>query len=375
MLIFNSRYARIFASLFIGLAFVSLGGVSQIFEERREPSGDLPELVASEEDKLVIERANTLAKSVAATDWLGALSPIAISPFFGMACLTGVATYGPDWLAQRSSLFAEGSPLSNQFLFWAMVVLTVVTSLPRFSKVSKPFALIVDKLETYSVIVILVGMRIFGGISEEPLPEMQTPMLEAAGFATLPLDVVLAIFAGINLLVVGTIKLFFELLIWITPIPTIDALLEMANKSISAGLTALYCFSPFAAAVFDIFLLGACCMVFFWVSRRMHYYLKVFVWPWLWRMLGRQRAFEIGREPMFLANSWNSWPLYTQVQIVGSEATGWKVVGKRFGIFRRTSTLGPTVPRTERELLRDCVIIDDGQNAPLRAYVRKSQDI
>ncbi len=41
-----------------------------------------------------------------------------------------------------------------------MVLLTVVTSLPRLTKVSKPIALIAENLETYSVAIIFLAMRL-----------------------------------------------------------------------------------------------------------------------------------------------------------------------------------------------------------------------
>ncbi len=322
-------------------------------------------------DEATLSRASELANSVATTDWLGALSPIALSPFFGMACLCGIALYGPDWLAARSDLFAENSPLANPYLFWSMVVLTILTSIPRFSKVSKPFALIVDKLETYSVILILICLRVFGGISDNPMPELQTDTLQAAGIASLPLDVVLAIFAGINLIVVGTVKLFFEFVIWLTPIPAIDALLEIGNKFVSGCLTAIYCFSPFMAAVLDVLMLLVGCIVFFWVSRRIQYLTYVFAFPLALRLIGRLKGGELSAERLFLGAPWCSLPLYTPVYLKGNPSTGWIITTKRFGFFRRSVTLAATNVTPSETLLHGVSILDDGNLPPLRLHHRK----
>lgn len=324
----------------------------------------------SEKDQATIQRARDIASSVAATDWLGALSPVAISPFFGMACLSGIAQFGPQWVRDRSTLFEPGSPLANPYLFWIMVVLTIVTSLPRFSKVSKPIALLADRLESYSVIVILVCMRLFGGLDNVAIPEVELPV-QAAGITSLPLDIVLAAFAWLNLIVVGTIKLFFEFLIWLTPIPALDAAFEAANKSISVMLTSLYCISPFAAAMLNIVILVLCSSVFFWVSRRIHYYLHVMAIPWLWRLIGSHTDPDVRSERLFLAGPWQSWPLYSKIRVSGSEDEGWIVTASRLGLFRRKAKLGPSKIVVEKELLCHRATIDDGTGNLVKVYFRK----
>jgi hypothetical protein len=321
-------------------------------------------------DQATIQRAQDIASSVAATDWLGALSPLAISPFFGMACLSGIATFGPDWIRDRSTLFDPASPLANPYLFWTMIVLTVVTSLPRFSKVSKPVALLADRLESYSVVLILVCMRLFGGLDESAVPVAVIPV-QVAGIEALPLDIVLAGFAWLNLIVVGTIKLFFEFLIWLTPIPALDAAFEVASKFISAALTMLYCISPFAAAMLNIVLLVLCSSVFFWVSRRMHYYLHVLAIPWLWRLMGRHTIADVKDQRLFLAGPWQSWPSYSKVRLVGSEEDGWIVTGNRLGWFARKAKVGPSKIVVEKELLCNKAKIDDGSGSPLTVYFPK----
>ena len=65
-----------------------------------------------------VAAASGISRQVSTQEWLGPLSAIALSPFFGLACLSGVATYGPDWLQSRSSLLGESSPLNNPLLFW-----------------------------------------------------------------------------------------------------------------------------------------------------------------------------------------------------------------------------------------------------------------
>ncbi len=60
-----------------------------------------------------IAAGEKIAEQIGASEWLGPLAPVALSPFFGLATLSGIATYGPDWLQQRSALFSEASGLKQ----------------------------------------------------------------------------------------------------------------------------------------------------------------------------------------------------------------------------------------------------------------------
>ena len=254
-----------------------------------------------------IAAASGLSQQVSMQEWLGPLSAIAISPFFGLACLSGAATYGPDWLQSRSSLFGESSPLNNPLLFWVMLGLTVSTSLPRLTKVSKPFSMAVEKLEMYSAIIIFLAMK-FMSSAELPYDESIAPTHVAmtAGFATLPIEVLFAIAAALNIVVVNTIKLFIELLVWLIPLPTIDAMLELANKSLCAALLAIYVYSPILATALNICILVVCCLVFFRVKRNMAYMRELMLLPLLRKVMSWPADSQ--RIVGFLRRPWNGLP-------------------------------------------------------------------
>jgi len=106
-------------------------------------------------------------QTMAIVDWLGPLAPVAISPFFGVACLSGLAIGGPDWVADNGLLGSSG-PLKNETLFVVFVALTLLTSLPRLTKVNKPIAYAVGRLETYAVIAILLIIKVVASSQAEP---------------------------------------------------------------------------------------------------------------------------------------------------------------------------------------------------------------
>ena len=91
-----------------------------------------------------IAQITTMAQ---ASDWLGPLAPIAISPFFGITILAGVSQFGGNW-ELPNSFISDNPVLQNPYLFWTFLCLTILTSVPRFTKVSKPFAQAIDPNET-----------------------------------------------------------------------------------------------------------------------------------------------------------------------------------------------------------------------------------
>lgn len=231
------------------------------------------------------EAGEQLARQIGTSEWLGPLAPVALSPFFGIATLSGLATYGPEFLQRRSGLIAEGSPLNNPYLFWTMATLALLTSLPRFSKVSKPFALAVEHLESYASVIILIAVKFLS--SAQPGTPSGSPELALAGIGAVPLDSLMSIAAALNIIVINTVKLFFELMVWMIPFPAVDAALEICQKSLCVGLMGLYCYNPVLATILNLLLLTACALVFGWVVRKTAYYRHLIISPMLaWLLPG-----------------------------------------------------------------------------------------
>lgn len=270
------------------------------------------------ESTAAIVAANGIAKQVSTQEWLGPLASVALSPFFGLACLSGGATYGPEWLQNKSALFAPGSPLNNPLLFWVMLGLTITTSLPRLTKVSKPLALAAEQIEMYSAIIILMSLKYLSLTSNSPVAPiaMSDPTIQMAGIATLPMDVLLSFAAAVNIIVINTVKLGIEVLVWLIPVPTIDAILEAGNKTLCASLMALYVYSPLLSMLLNLCLFAICCFAFFRVKRRLTYIKELIVMP----MLERFFSLSVGDSSLhirgFLVSSWKGMPARTCVHIL-----------------------------------------------------------
>lgn len=282
-------------------------------------------------DAQTMAASHAIAQQIATSDWLGPLAPIALSPFFGLATLSGLATYGPEWVQERSTLFGEASALNNPVLFWVMVTLAILTSLPRLTKVSKPLALAAENLESYSAVIIFAAVRFIGtDSSTQPTEEMALagPVMLSAGLATLPLDVAMAIFAGINIIVINVVKLFFEFLVWLVPFPTVDAMLEAGNKATCVALLALYTYSPPLATIVNLIILAVCLLIFGWVYRRMIYYREMIAGPFLAWLLPGWFAQSGDQIRVFPEQAIDGFPAYGSVQLQATSENTYLLRGR-----------------------------------------------
>ncbi len=320
-------------------------------------------------DAGTLAASEKIAEQLGASEWLGPLAPVALSPFFGLATLSGIATYGPDWLQQRSSLFGESSPMNSPALFWTMAALAIVTSLPRLSKVSKPIALAAEKLETYSAVIILFVVRMLGSSATGDGAVAEHAML-SAGFTTMPIDLVMSIVAGLNVIVINAVKLFFEFLVWLIPIPLVDAAIEVVNKSVCVGLMSLYCFSPALAAGVDLVLLIACALVFGWIYRRLRFYRELIAGPLLAWLLPNWFAQRGNEFVAFVDEPTNGLAQCAQVTVRALSEGEFEVIGRRW--WRRYAQRLSSCKVTRDEgLVIQRLILQDANGATMKLSHRR----
>ena len=304
-----------------------------------------------------IAAASGISRQVSTQEWLGPLSAIALSPFFGLACLSGIATYGPDSIQNRSALFGEASPLNNPILFWIMAVLTIATSLPRFTKVSKPLGLAIEKLEAYSAIIILISMKFLSGnaLNSDSSITISEGMVMTAGIASVPFDVCLSIAAALNIIVVNTIKLAVEVLVWLIPFPTVDAFLELGNKSMCAALMALYAYNPWLATCLNMCILAVCGLLFFRVKRRLAYMKELLLLPLFRQMMG----WPSNKEKFcgFLTTPWNGLPARSAIWITRDGTSGQVAMLYRGWISNRSFAGTLDLPNYKSGMMCDQLVV------------------
>ena len=80
---------------------------------------------------------------------------------------------------------------------------------------------------------------------------------------------VLAAVSALNFVVIQTVRFVFEMLVWLSPIPLVDALFEGVNKLVCAGLLAVYAISPWAAFFANLLIFLICLCLFRWARRKL----------------------------------------------------------------------------------------------------------
>lgn len=277
------------------------------------------------------QKAQDLVSSVKASEWLGPLAPIAISPFFGITCLAAISQFGGDYVPVNS--FVSTNPvLNNPTILWVFLGLTVLTSLPRLTKVSKPAAQAIDQLETYAGIITILIIRFLPGMLESSEPA--TAMVVQMGVLSFSADVLLGVAAVINIVVINSVKFFFEVMVWLIPVPFVDAALEVANKTACAGLMAIYAWSPLAATGVNLLLFLICLVVFRWVNRRVTYLRSIIGDP-VWSLLNPKFGVpKSDRLTVFTKDEFESFPAKTKL-VLQSNENGWRLIQPRFLMSQR----------------------------------------
>lgn len=264
-------------------------------------------------------------QTLGVADWLGPLAPVALSPFFGILCLSAMSLYGGGWISAENAFLGDASPLHSPAIFWTFLVLTLITSIPRLTKVSKPFAQAVDQIEAWAGIITLLALKLMMG-AEAPAPE-QLSIVEL-GIASATMSTLLMIAAAINIFVINTVKFFFEVLIWITPIPTIDAIFEVANKSVCAALMAIYGYSPAIATGINLVMFVAAAFVFSWVYRR-EVFFRTTLLDAVWAFIAPPKSVTEPDLVVFPARDIGPFPARTRCRLRKTES-GWSLVQQRF---------------------------------------------
>ena len=272
-----------------------------------------------------VAAAQQFGQTLGVADWLGPLAPVALSPFFGITCLSAMALFGEGWVSEGNAFLGDGSPLNNPAVFWTFLILTLVTSIPRLTKVSKPFAQAVDQIEAWAGIITLVALKMMMGAEA---PDAQQATMIQAGVGAVTIDTLLMVAAAINIFVINAVKFFFEVLIWITPVPAIDAVFEFANKTVCAVLMAIYGYSPTIATGINLAMFVAAAFVFSWAYRRQVFFRTLLV-DAVWQLCAPPSALPNGPLTVFPVADVDAVAARSRCDFRRTE-TGWTLTQRRF---------------------------------------------
>ncbi len=222
--------------------------------------------------------AMALKANLMLSEQLGMLGPVAISPYWGL------------FLASASSVFGIGDNeylmthpmLGNWVVFVLFLVVAVLTSIPNITKYSKALGVAANYLEDNTAIVIVV-LTIFlptlHGMVAEPIP----PNGEFGLLGTSFYSLLLMAFSAIYMFIVTTVRLFFEIMAFVTPIPFVDTITEILKKIASLVMMGVYFVSPEIALGISLLLLIVAIFFFSKATTSINYFKQFYMKPiWGW---------------------------------------------------------------------------------------------
>ena len=269
--------------------------------------------------------AQKVADSLGVAEWLGPLAPLALSPFFGIACLSGISLFGGQWFSSSNPFLGASSPLHSEVVFVVFLILTLVTSLPRLTKLSKPFVQMTDQLEAWAGIITMLALKfLVTGAVTDTTPENQVVML---GVVSATADICLMIAAALNVLVINSIKFFCEMCIWLIPVPLIDAAFEVLNKSACAALMLVYGYSPFLATCLNLSIFLIAAIVFRWVYRQEVYFRTILLDAVIQKIFPTKKMPSKGLV-VFLGSDMQGLKYRSRCVLTKTES-GWQLVQRR----------------------------------------------
>lgn len=232
-----------------------------------------------------LDAGREMVELLSLADWMGPLAPVALSPFFGLLCLSAGSMLIERGLLPDHPLLAGNAVLQNETVLAALLILTLVTSLPRLTKVTKPLAQLADFLETYAGVVFMLVVQ---AAARAEAGDAAADGIVMAGLVETSSWVFMAIVTALNIVVIQTVRLFFEMLVWLSPIPLLDAAFEALNKVTCLALAAVYLFHPGAALAVNLMLFALCALFARSAYRRLRGFRQTVLLP-LWRRIRTSR--------------------------------------------------------------------------------------
>jgi hypothetical protein len=347
MKIFSPQYRELGALWLILVMTVSASGAAPVPQQREAVS-------AISEAEIVA--AQQFGQSLSIAEWLGPMAPVALSPFFGVACLSGLSLFGGDWVASGNPLIGLDSPLHDTRVFGVFLTLTLLTSIPRLTKVSKPFAQAADQLESWSGVITMLVLRYM--ISSESALQDEPVALVQLGLFSFSADLVLMLAAAVNIFVISAVRFFCEVLIWLTPIPMLDAVFELCNKFVCAMLMALYAWSPVLALTLNVGIFLVALLVFGWVHRR-EIFFRTMLFDFLRASWGSPRPAEASSLIVFPVRAVGAIKARTKCELRPTDG-GWMLTYHRwFGRSLNIAVIGRSQPMIRAGLFSNTIMFSD----------------
>ena len=222
-----------------------------------------------------VERVNNANRAF--QNVFGPVPALAASPFLGLALLTGAALIAEQ---PSNALLLKTRSYASWWLFGVFLALAVLTAAANSGKLHGSVGKLVHIAEGASVSVAYVVLVVQG----MSIPPAATHVA-LAGFVP-AFDFgggVLLVTAALAVIPIVIVRLAFDILIWLNPIPFVDLMFQIAKTIFSLAFFAIYLLSPFTAAILAALCLTPALFMLPWALRFFGFNWDIFVRPLLSR--------------------------------------------------------------------------------------------
>ena len=101
---------------------------------------------------------HTTGKEIFQYSGSAASCPVVLSLFFGITCLSGTSILCNMGILPKNEFLMGNKALNNWLVFAVFLALSIATSLPKWTALSKGFGEAIDQLETYAGIISYFGI-------------------------------------------------------------------------------------------------------------------------------------------------------------------------------------------------------------------------
>ncbi len=229
---------------------------------------------------------SSLLQNASVVEAVSLISPMAISPFWTLF-LTSLASnfgFGNEYIATNPML-------ANIYIVIASFILVLITTIPNLSKFSKPLGLAAKFLENKAGYFIYILTL----IAPYLMQASGNSNIEMSGFAIggyeIPSSIfIIALLAIPYFLVVVTVRYFLEILIFLSPIPLLDALFEFAKKVFTFGLVLIYFFFPKFGLILTLLIFVAAFFLFKKAKKFSNFFQYIYVEPMFSKLFGKDKT-------------------------------------------------------------------------------------
>lgn len=188
------------------------------------------------------------------------VGPLGLSPFFALAAF-GLAANVGIWAPPEGLTFVA-SPLA-----WGpLLALGCLLQFGRSTKLTKPIAELLGTGE--SLLALVVAALVF-------LPHLEPNGAASHAEAGLADGLLFLTVAGTGLMALVALRTALDVLIWLSPIPFVDAMFQAIKLVLTLSLVALAIVSPWAALVVNALLLAGTFLALRWAIRTTTFGLTV----------------------------------------------------------------------------------------------------